>query len=36
MSEHGKGLWLAVTAYVLWGGLPLFFKLLQVVPPLQI
>jgi len=36
MSEHGKGLWLAVTAYVLWGGLPLFFKLLQAVPPLQI
>lgn len=36
MSEHGKGLWLAVGAYVLWGGLPLFFKLLQAVPPLQI
>ncbi|WP_294292344.1 EamA family transporter RarD [uncultured Sphingomonas sp.] len=36
MSEHGKGLWLAVTAYVLWGGLPLFFKLLHAVPPLQI
>ncbi|WP_294301578.1 EamA family transporter RarD [uncultured Sphingomonas sp.] len=36
MSEHGKGLWLAVTAYVLWGGLPLFFKLLHAVAPLQI
>ncbi|MBN2971330.1 EamA family transporter RarD [Roseomonas aeriglobus] len=36
MSEHGKGLWLAVAAYILWGGLPLFFKLLHAVPPLQI
>ncbi|KQN25658.1 hypothetical protein ASE86_05460 [Sphingomonas sp. Leaf33] len=36
MSEHGKGLWLAVVAYVLWGGLPLFFKLLHAVPSLQI
>lgn len=36
MSEHGKGLWLAIAAYILWGGLPLFFKLLHAVPPLQI
>lgn len=36
MRVDGKGLWLAVAAYVMWGGLPLFFKLLTPVPPLQI
>ncbi len=36
MTEHGKGLWLAIGAYILWGILPLYFKLLGPVPPVQI
>ena len=31
-----KGIWSAVTAYVLWGVLPIYWKQLQVVPSLQI
>ncbi len=31
-----KGIWYAVAAYVLWGLLPIYWKLLQVVPSLQI
>ncbi len=36
MTEHAKGLWLAIGAYILWGVLPLYFKLLHGVPPVQI
>lgn len=31
-----KGLWYAVGAYVLWGVLPVYWKALQTVPPIQI
>lgn len=32
MSEHRTGLWLGVSAYVLWGLLPIYLKLLTGVP----
>jgi chloramphenicol-sensitive protein RarD len=31
-----KGVLYAISAYVLWGFFPLFFKLISIVPPLQI
>jgi chloramphenicol-sensitive protein RarD len=31
-----SGLWLAVLAYVLWGFLPLYFRALHTVPPLEL
>jgi chloramphenicol-sensitive protein RarD len=31
-----KGVFYAISAYVLWGFFPLYFKLISVVPPLQI
>lgn len=32
MTEHRTGLWLAISAYLLWGLLPLYLKLLSAVP----
>lgn len=32
MTEHRTGLWLGVSAYLLWGLLPLYLKLLRGVP----
>jgi len=36
MSAHGKGYFYAITAYLLWGILPLYWKLLADVNSLQI
>ena len=36
MTNTAKGLWLATGAYVLWGLLPIYFKLLHGVPAPQI
>ncbi len=36
-ARHGRaGLFLGLGAYLLWGVLPLYFKLLAVVPPIEI
>lgn len=36
MSDHAKGLWLGIGAYVLWGVLPVYLKLLSGVPAVQV
>ncbi|MGB0892917.1 MAG: EamA family transporter RarD [Parashewanella sp.] len=35
-TEHGKGIVLAISAYVLWGIAPIYFKLLESVSPTEI
>ncbi|MEN8113495.1 MAG: EamA family transporter RarD [Actinomycetota bacterium] len=34
--EHRKGIWLAVAGYVFWGVIPVYWKLLDSVPALEI
>lgn len=36
MNEHSKGILYGVTAYVLWGILPIYWKLIQDFQPLEI
>ena len=35
-SERRKGLWYAASAYVFWGGFPIYWKLLSGIPALQL
>jgi chloramphenicol-sensitive protein RarD len=35
-SEHTKGLWYAASAYVFWGGFPIYWKFLSGIPALQL
>ena len=35
-DENKAGIWYGVVAYTLWGILPLYWKLMQTVPPLEI
>ncbi|MFU8795241.1 MAG: EamA family transporter RarD [Dethiobacteria bacterium] len=35
-DKNRAGIWYGVAAYTLWGFLPLYWKLLQVVPPIEI
>ena len=35
-AEAGKGLFFGITAYLIWGFFPVFFKAIGAVPPLQI
>ena len=34
--ERSKGLWYAASAYVFWGGFPIYWKLLSGIPALQL
>jgi len=36
IDENTVGIWYGIAAYTLWGILPLYWKLLKVVPPLEI
>lgn len=36
VDENKTGIWYGVVAYTLWGILPLYWKLMQAVPPMEI
>lgn len=36
VDENKTGIWYGVVAYTLWGILPLYWKLMQAVPPIEI
>jgi chloramphenicol-sensitive protein RarD len=35
-TEHTKGLWYGIVSYAIWGWVPLYWKLLQGIPALQL